>query len=315
MACMAALPWKNSWAPALSSIALADSLTHLWSRQLLDVAEGLLPLGRGELAGAAQDGRVGVLAHDPGRLVGEPVAGGPQVLVAGRDRDDALGIERVTRGEELLPRRRGRDAVVGKELLVVPEHVGHVGGVGDHAGLAVQRVRPQDGVVPDARQRAGLELLRDVGREAVLDALLEAGTGPFEVDVRGVLAIEQPREADRLVQVVLLVVDLHLGLGMGGHVLLGDIVPDTDLRLAGRAHGDAQDVVVLRRAAATAACDRQHRHRGERDQPLAVVHALSPPRSSSSIRPGLTWVPVRSARVMSSASPNTRTRARRNRAR
>ena len=74
--------------------------------QLGDVAEGLLPFRGVELAIAAQDRVVALLADDARDQVGEPVAGGPQVLVARGDRDQAAVFQRVARREQLLPGRR-----------------------------------------------------------------------------------------------------------------------------------------------------------------------------------------------------------------
>ena len=69
---------------------------------------------------------------------------------------------------------------------------------------------------------------------------LEAGAGPLEVDVRRVAAAQQVGQADRLVQVVVLEVELdrdaRVGLLEGG----AGGLPHGDLRLARRAHRHAQ---------------------------------------------------------------------------
>ena len=244
----------------------------------------------------------------------QPVAGRPQVLVARRDRGDPGRVERVARCEQLRPGRRRGDVRVGEDLLVEPHDVRDVGRVGDHDDLAVDRVLGQRRLVEQAGKGPGLEGVGEVRRVAVLVALLEAGTGPLEVDVGGVAAGEQVLQADRLVQVVVLVVHLDLRVGMRRLELPGDVVPDADLGLAGRTHRDAQDVVVLR-GADRAAGGREQRPRGEREHALGGRGHRDPPVSSLSDRPGRTKVPVTSARVMSTASPNTRTRASRSRAR
>ena len=154
--------------------------------------------------------------------------------------------------------------------------------------------------------------LGQVGGVAVRGPLRHAAAGPLEVDVRRVRPAEQLLEPDRLVQVVVLVVHLDLDARVGRLELGRDVVPDRDRRprpgepIATRstwswasAPPPAQPPSA---SAAMAAMIRQH------------VRRRSPhvaPPSSSGTSPGRNIVPVRSDKVISNTSPNTRTRARR----
>src|SRR3954464_4382199 len=283
---------------------------------LFDVAERRLPSGTGELARTGECLGVDVLADDPRSDVAEPVAGGPEILVARGDRDRTCRAELRACGDEVVPGLWWFDPGLGQKRLVVPEHVGDIGRIRDHHDLAVEAEALQRLVGEETLERAGRELLGDVGDVAILLALLQALTGPLEVDVRCVPAREQVLQADRLVQIVLLVVHLDLGLGVRGHVLLGDVIPDADLGFARRPHRDPEDVVVLGLLPAPTARSQDQCRAGadERQSGRHTVHRFPPPWFANRL-PGLVYVEVTSARNMSSTSPKTRTRRSRNSAR
>ena len=114
-----------------------------------------------------------------------------------------------------------------------------------------------------------------------------------------------------LVQVVVHVVHLDIHARVGGLELGGDVIPDADAGLTRRAHRDAQRRVLGERAAGAAGRSAARaaaiaQRSGPRSGP---GHRVSP--SSSGTSPGRNIVPVRSDKVISNVSPNTRTRARR----
>ena len=133
----------------------------------------------------------------------------------------------------------GVDPELVEEVDVVPDDVGDVGVARDHDDLVVDGHAVEGALVEQLAELGVGDGAGEVEGEALLVALLEAGAGPLEVDVRRVAAAQQVGQADRLVQVVVLEVELDrdplVGLLEGG----AGGLPDGDLRLARRAHRHA----------------------------------------------------------------------------
>ena len=170
-------------------------------------------------------GRLGhrVLAGDAQRQVRPPEHAGPLVLLADGDRRDARALQLLDVAQELVPGgRRAVDPGLLEELLVVPDpHEAEV--VGDPVLLVA------DLVEPDARGIEGVDPrlggLGDVLDEARVGLLLERAAAPRLEDVRRLARLHVRRELG-LERLVLEDRDLDLDVGMGGHVLVGRVLPD-----------------------------------------------------------------------------------------
>src|SRR5690606_38455541 len=109
-------------------------------------------------------------------------------------------------GEKLIPGGGRGQSGRGKDVLVVPEHNGDVGRMRNHRHCAVHREGGEDVLVEQASDRTGGHGIRQVCRKTVGDPLLKAAAGPLEVDVWCVAPVQQVRQSDGLVEVVVLVV-------------------------------------------------------------------------------------------------------------
>ena len=261
-------------------------------------------------------------ADDPRHDVAGEVAAGPEVEVADRQRDQPVVGDRRAEGEELVPRRRRGEPELVEEVDVVPDDVGDVGVAGDHHDLVVDGHAVEGALVEQLAELGVGDGAGEVEGEALLDALLEAGAGPLEVDVGRVATAQQVGQADRLVEVVVLEVELdgdaRVGLLEGG----AGGLPHGDLRLARRAHRHAQRELLVGTGAGVPAgaagepCGEDDRGDEPAGSPLACRdgHGCSPSEccckarsiAISSSEPNTTCgrLPSSSASLRSSALPH-----------
>ena len=203
--------------------------------QLGDVAECLLPLGGRELAGPAE----GLAAYASSPTTREAMCDS-QLPAAHRSLlPDAIGV--MPAAFSVSHAARSSSQVVGgwtpasaRSFLLYQRTLVTSAEYGTMTVFPSTVYCDRVGVVEQARECAIVGKGRgDVRGEAVLDSLLEPAARPLEVDVRCVPSAQQVLQSDRLVEIVVLVVQLDRRAGVGRLELLRDVIPDADLRLAG----------------------------------------------------------------------------------
>ena len=203
-------------------------LERLERDQLLEVLAGLHEARIGPVAGG--DGLVHArLAAVADREV-RPVEGtGPGVLAGEGDRGDALVLQGLDGGEELVPgRREGRDPGVLEGLGVVPE--ADEAEVERHAVVLAVDLVHAEGARVDRRPSRSAMSARDVLDQAGLDLLAEAAAAPGLEQVGDVALLQQRRQLG-LERLVLVDLDVDRDVRVGRHVLVGQVLPQAEARV------------------------------------------------------------------------------------